>query len=153
MYKNKIDCKKHYDILEKCVNQQDQFYELNSKVVTLTTLPDMMTDMFIMFRDQQNMLADLVEDKIITVEMFFYDLSKLQLTLQKDIGDLKKRAIKNDPTLSPDQKVSLISEGASFDTLEGSLHKEMTNKALARIVKKGGGGGLFGFGKPPEGDM
>lgn len=148
MYKSKEDCKKHCELMESFAKQQDDFYQKTIKSITLDTLPDMMEAVFFLFQEQHKKLCDLVEDQIITVEQFFLDLSTFQANLKKDIADFKKWAIKNDPKLSPSQKVAMVTEGFTYDTLEG-VNSEMIQRSMANMLKNsfnlkgpGGFGGL-----------
>lgn len=148
MYKSKEDCKKHCELMDSFVTQQDEFYQKTIKSITLDTLPDMMDAVFFLFQEQHKKLCDLVEDQVITVEQFFFDLSTFQAHLKKDIADFKKWAIKNDPKLSPSQKVAMVTEGFSYDTLEG-VNSEMMQKSMTNLLKNSfkfkGSGGLDGL--------
>lgn len=147
MYKSKKDCTAHFELWEKFLIQQDETFLLASKTVTLATMPEVAYNIFALFMHQLQKLESLVEDKVISVEMFFLDISKMSIDLQSDIASLRKSAIKNDPNLNADQKVSLISENFNFDTLEGSMHKEMASKAMSSLMKRAGGSG-FSHKKP-----
>lgn len=150
MYKSKKDCTSHYELWEKFLTQQDEMFIAAQKTVTLATMPDAAYNIFALFMHQLQKLETLVEDKVISVEMFFLDISKMTIDLQKDIASLRKSAIKNDPNLNADQKVALISETFNFDTLEGSMHKEMASKAMSALIKRAGGaGGTFLSPKKP----
>ena len=137
MYKSKQDCNKHQDMLQNLIEQQNKFFELNSTTVTIKSLPEVYKNLYILFEEQHSALTSLVEDNVITVEMFFYDISHFLTQHQKDVADLRRAAIKNDPDLSPDQKTSLIAEKAGLDTLEGSMHKEIATKVINSLFKKG----------------